>query len=436
MRSKLIFVLLACSISTAGTACAQSMDQEMTGLADQIGKALVAKGSINVAAVDFANIEGQPTELGRFLSDQLTVEIVATSTVSMVDRANIKHILAEHNLTVEGLVDPANAKKLGEFAGVDTILTGVVTELDDGIVLTVRAVSTSSAKIVAAGRIKFPKTSEIQLLLNRSVSASPPGAASPSSAGGANASASYEDANSIVTKDIGALRVALKSISPVRFQDQNGRSVNGLRCSFTFTNRETQRPIAVAMNASPSGNPSSYERGMMWGNFKPSNIPGEMTGRYSCYAGNQGTRVGDHLRTTITDEHGTTWSLFASEVAGVGVISVGRRGVERFDDIFSPADIASLMRREDENGTNMTQDANCPEQSPFAFVFGSTTEIAPGQSSSVTMNFVQDAGGPTLGALPKFFQLSSELVVGLASGGEKSYSLYNLMFDRVGIPQL
>ena len=139
MRTKLFSVLLACCVLAVGTAYSQTMDDEMAGLADKISKALVARGCKNVAALDFTDIQGQPTELGRFLSEQLTVEIVANSNVSMVDRANIKHILAEHNLTVEGLVDPANAKKLGEFAGVDTILVGNVTDVDDGYRLMVKA---------------------------------------------------------------------------------------------------------------------------------------------------------------------------------------------------------------------------------------------------------------------------------------------------------
>ena len=160
MRTKLLAVLLACCVLAVGTAYSQTMDDEMAGLADKISKALVARGCKNVAAVDFTDLQGQPTELGRFLSEQLTVEIVSTGGVSMVDRANIKSILAEHKLAEEGLVDPANAKKLGEFAGVDAILVGNVTELDDGIVLMVRAISTGSANIVAAGRIKFSKSSE------------------------------------------------------------------------------------------------------------------------------------------------------------------------------------------------------------------------------------------------------------------------------------
>jgi len=36
---------------------------------------------------------------------------------SVLDRANLNSILAEHKLTAKGLVDPENAKKLGMFSG-------------------------------------------------------------------------------------------------------------------------------------------------------------------------------------------------------------------------------------------------------------------------------------------------------------------------------
>ena len=124
MRVKLTIPLLACLLAMGGQLHAQSLDQEMAGLADRVSKALVSKGFKNVANLDFTDIQGQPTELGRFLSDQLAVEIVSSGGVSMVDRANLKSILAEHKLTEEGLVNPANAKKLGEFAGVDAIQIG------------------------------------------------------------------------------------------------------------------------------------------------------------------------------------------------------------------------------------------------------------------------------------------------------------------------
>ena len=275
----------------------------MSGLADKVSKALIAKGFKNIAAIDFTDLQGQPTELGRYLSERLSVEIVSTAGVSMVDRANIKSILAEHKLTEEGLVDPANAKKLGEFAGVDAILTGNVTSLDDGIELMVKAISTASANIAAAGRIKFPKTAEIEQLLNRAVSGTAsslsPGADSAPENGGTG----YHDASAIATKDIGSLRVVLKSVLPVKVQDRNGRSSNGIRVLLDFVSRESRRPIAVAMNAAPSDSP---REGYCGGGCEPV-FP---DAHYLSCAGvnrGKGARMGEVLRTTAVDERGTTW---------------------------------------------------------------------------------------------------------------------------------
>src|SRR5664279_4954421 len=147
----------------AGAICitalnAQTLEKEIPAIAGKLSKTLVAKGRKKVAAIDFVDLQGRPTELGRFLAEQLSVELANAEGISVVDRANIKSILAEHKLSEEGLVKPENAKKLGQFAGVDAILIGTVTSLDDSIILTVKAVSTDTAEVVAAGTIKFQNT--------------------------------------------------------------------------------------------------------------------------------------------------------------------------------------------------------------------------------------------------------------------------------------
>lgn len=408
LRGKLLSVLLVFLFGVVGAANAQTLDKEMSGLADKVSKTLVAQGYKNVAAIDFTDLQGQPTELGRYLSERLEVEIVTVGGVSMVDRANIKSILAEHKLTEAGLVNPANAKKLGEFAGVDAILIGNVTALDDGIELMVKAIATSSAKIAAAGRIKFPKTSEIQQLLNRGISSN----MAASSASTIGSGTSYQDANAIATKDIGSLRVVLKSVLPLKVKDKRGRSVSGIRCSFEFISRETQKTIAVAMNAKV----------------------GEKEDE-----GNDGRQPGEALRSALVDEHGTEWNLAAPGMTGISTVTAGKG--DGFH-LSNPTEIGSLLQRQDRTGTNMgTTSGNY--RRPYPFVFGSTTPILPGQRLTVVMNFVRDSGEwgswnsrepVTPEAPPTFFQLNSEIVVGLVTtDGAKSYSLQNLVFDRVSM---
>jgi hypothetical protein len=397
-------MLLVCWFAMVGVASAQTLDQEMSRLADNISKSLVAQGYKNVAAIDFTDLQGQPTELGRFLSEALAVEIVSTAGVSMVDRANIKSILEEHKLTESGLVNPANAKKLGEFAGVDAILIGNATALDDGIVLMVKAIATSSAKIVAAGRIKFSKTSEIQQLLNRGISSN----AIASTTHAAGDGTSYQDANAIAKKDIGSLRVVLKSVLPMKLTDRNGQSRNGIRCSFEFINRETQKPLVVAANAEAGRTPPGAV--MYTGNASP-----------------MGTAIGNVLRTTLLDNRGTEWNV--SSVTGLGWVSPGQNEMYQ---AFSPSDIPALLKRQEETDTNTFRDRWGNNKN---FIFGSMTPVPPGKSITVVMNFVQDAGETTSGKQPTYFQVNSEIVIGVeTSDRTKVYSLHNLMFDRVSMP--
>ena len=232
----------------------------------------------------------------------------------------------------------------------------------------------------------------------------PPTATGPTSISGAN----FQDANAIARNDIGPLRVILKSVMPIKLKDQNGQRVNGIRCSFKFINLETQRPIVVAMNANPSMR-----------------------------------ALGDRLRTTRTtllDERGTVWGLSISDVTGISIVSVGNTlapgvtGRSNYSQSANPAEIASLLQRQDETGTNMTSEPDRPDLK-YAFVFGSTTPIPPGQSVTVVMNFVQDAGETTSGPSPKSFQFVAEIVIGVVTTDtKKSYSLHNVLFDRVSLP--
>jgi hypothetical protein len=403
MKGKLVSALLAAWIAVASGAHAQSLNQEIAGLADRINKSLVAQGYKNAAALDFTDIQGRPTELGRFLSDQLVVELVMLGGTSVADRANIKSILAEHKLSEEGLVNPANAKKLGEFAGVDAILTGSLSETDTGWELLVKAISTQSAKIVAAGRLAFPKTSANQLSGNRSVSGGTAlgGSADPGAA--LNGRPTYEEASVIATKDIGALRVVLKSVMAVTIADDRGRTKRAIRVSVDYISRETKHSIVVAMNATNQRGGDGY------------NIFRGPSGTFA----NCGLGVG--VRSSIADSNGDLWIY--SGATGIGIVGVGCVNGDG-----DPSQIVSALVMQDRlNGARLPMQAQ--------YVYGSPTTVNPGQTVAATLTFVQNANGQTQVGNPEFIQLNTEIVVGIVTAGSTTaYSLHNLSFDRVNMP--
>jgi len=205
---------------------------------------------------------------------------------------------------------------------------------------------------------------------------------------------SYPNANGIAAKEIGPLRVVLKSVSPVKLDGWRP----AIRCSFEFINTETKSPIVVAMNAVA--------------------LPTGWVGR-----------IGESLRSTLIDEDGGEWRVQNPDVAGISIVGVGQQGYSK--PSYDPSEIAAVLSKRDE----LNSDVDNEKGSEYHFIFGSTTEIPAGQSLEVTLNFAKTGNQTASGESRKVFQLASEIVVGVAKTGTKnSYSLRNLTFDQVSLP--
>jgi hypothetical protein len=222
-----------------GTVSGQPFEQEIQNVSSKLGRSLAAKGYKKVAVSDFTDLEGRPTELGRFIAEQLSVELVNAPGISVMDRAHLKSILAEHKLSAEGLVNPETAKKLGQFAGVDALIIGTITPLDESMVVTIKAISTETAEIAAAASVTIQKTKELHQFSQNGVSRSVTDSAAP------------PRPEVIAMKDYGDLRVELTSIQPATVYPNKG-SVNALLCVLTFTNRNLREQILVATNGEPA----------------------------------------------------------------------------------------------------------------------------------------------------------------------------------------
>lgn len=134
----------------------QEIDQTLSDVAEKLSAAIKEHGKKKVAVLDFTDLQGNGNELGRYVAEELTVNLVdARKDFSVLDRANLNRILAEHKLTATGLVDPENAKKLGMFAGVDALIIGNLVLMGPSFQLTAKIITTETAEIVGAARSKF-----------------------------------------------------------------------------------------------------------------------------------------------------------------------------------------------------------------------------------------------------------------------------------------
>lgn len=178
---------LVCCL-TLGAIPASGYQREAQTAANAISEKLTAAGKRSVAVVDFTDLQGQVTELGRFLAEEISVALASSERpLDVVDRSHLKVLIQENKLSATGLIDPATAKKLGQIAGVDAIVTGTLTPFGDTVRLTLKVLDSSTARIVAATTAEIPKTKAIEELVARGVggteASSTPDTQLPTSAG-------------------------------------------------------------------------------------------------------------------------------------------------------------------------------------------------------------------------------------------------------------
>lgn len=205
----------------------QDMDKELSNLTEKLATPIKEKAMKRLAVIDFTDLQDSTCgELGKYIAEQLTVNFVmGKRDFSVLDRANLKRILAEHKLTSLGLVDPENAKQLGKFAGVDSLIIGTIVPKGQTISLTAKVITTETAEIVAAARAEFQQDTNVQQLMSH-----------PSAEPVARVSAEEKP---LLAKTYGDLRIELQSL----------RIVNGKDFILTlvFTNQNSKKSIWVAL---------------------------------------------------------------------------------------------------------------------------------------------------------------------------------------------
>lgn len=234
---KLILGTFVSLVAMAVAHAASDPDALMAKLAADLSTGISQSGCKKVSVIDFTDLQGRHSDLGRFLAEDLSVQLVnSAKDFSVMDRANLKSVLDEHKLTASGLIDPKNAKDLGKFAGVDGIILGTITPLGNSLAITVKAISTETTQVLVAKKANLPKTPEFDAIMK----AEPPVVAS-----------------SPAQTEQPAIPVArpLKSaIEPAVFQyvtvEIPSIKINGGRVVVTVkvTNRSKVNPLRIGLN--------------------------------------------------------------------------------------------------------------------------------------------------------------------------------------------
>ena len=104
--------LFACAVlAISASTIALCQDKEIKALASTLAENLAKTPNKSVAVVDFTDLQGNVTELGRFLAEEISVALANTDRgIEVIDRTHLKALLREHKLASTGVIDPATAE--------------------------------------------------------------------------------------------------------------------------------------------------------------------------------------------------------------------------------------------------------------------------------------------------------------------------------------
>lgn len=112
---------------------------------------------LKLAVLQFMNQNGDRSELGKIISNNLQSKLFDPSSFTLLERERIDSILEEHEFNQTGLVSDSSMKQLGKLLGTDLILVGTLNIEKSFLKITSRIVNVESGAIlsIAEGKISL-----------------------------------------------------------------------------------------------------------------------------------------------------------------------------------------------------------------------------------------------------------------------------------------
>lgn len=119
------------------------------------------------AVLDFANPDGRISELGRFLTLKFQEQALADKGFKVVPDGQVREALTRLAIPIGKPLTREQVQTLSIDLGADTLITGVVSDLQKGadVDLTVKAVSSPGGDLVSAASVSIYRSKQVQSLV-------------------------------------------------------------------------------------------------------------------------------------------------------------------------------------------------------------------------------------------------------------------------------
>lgn len=211
-------VILCCAVHANAQA---NLTQQMTELGQQVSAKAVSKQKTSVAVIDFADLNGNISDAGRFLAEELVMRLYETGKIKVIERQRTSRFIREQKINLLDGIDVALAKQIGKGLGVDAVVSGTVTDLGKTLRLNIRIVSTDTGEVVAVVASEINQDESLTRLLSQGTTSQAPSGPTP------------------LTDNIVGNKPSDQKLVANEFAFELSscrRTGNNLSCSFTVTN--------------------------------------------------------------------------------------------------------------------------------------------------------------------------------------------------------
>jgi TolB-like protein len=191
LQQSLVTILFICSLRSGIEA--QTLDQRANELSQQIARNMETGQKRRIAVLEFTDLQGQVTNFGRYLSEELITRLYDSNKFKVVERQLLNKVIAEQKLSLTGVVDPDTAKRLGSVLGVDAIVSGTIADRGETLKVNARLIDTETGEVFSAAATEMVKDKEVLALLGANVTETKADSPSGTTARSANLKVTSDD---------------------------------------------------------------------------------------------------------------------------------------------------------------------------------------------------------------------------------------------------
>lgn len=164
---KSIILFLTVSIVSIGTTIAQDFDNIISSTADTLAKKIVSSQRKTVAITDFINLDESITQLGTFLSEEISSELSNLTDnqtkFRILERSKLDQIFKEKKL-IQSTDGAKIAMELGKLDVADILIFATITDFNGYYRVVMKLLDTKTGDALSSLKVNFVKTPSLENL--------------------------------------------------------------------------------------------------------------------------------------------------------------------------------------------------------------------------------------------------------------------------------